>query len=229
MRVTRFLSHSQAARFYDVLGARLDTQAFYEDAVLHELVGHLDLNVCQAVVEFGCGTGRLAAELLEMRLSSEATYLGLDVSGTLIDLTKRRLDRWGGRAAVRQCNGAPAIDAADGAFDRFSCTYVLDLLPDVEIRAVLDEAHRVLKSDGLIGLASLTNGPTLISGLVSTMWRGLHHLSPWLLGGCRPIAIRPFLSNSGWRVAYANIVVRFGIASEMVVAKPVPTPQTSSS
>ena len=69
MRATRFLSHSQAARFYDVLGARLDTQAFYEDAVLHELVGHLDLNVCQAVVEFGCGTGRLAAELREMRLS----------------------------------------------------------------------------------------------------------------------------------------------------------------
>ena len=46
----------------------------------------------------------------------------------------------------------------DGAFDRFIRTYVLDLLPDVEIRAVLDEAHRVLKPDGLIGLASLTKG-----------------------------------------------------------------------
>jgi hypothetical protein len=30
----RLLSHSQAARFYDMLGAGLDTQAFYEATAL---------------------------------------------------------------------------------------------------------------------------------------------------------------------------------------------------
>ena len=76
-----------------------------------------------------------------------------------------------------------------------------------------------MKAGGLLGIASLTNGPTPTSRLISTMWRGLHRLSPWLVGGCRPIAIRTLISNSKWSIDYENIVVRFGIPSEIVVAR----------
>jgi hypothetical protein len=38
---TRLLSHSQAARSYDVLGAGLGTQAFYEAAALHRIPTYL--------------------------------------------------------------------------------------------------------------------------------------------------------------------------------------------
>jgi ubiquinone/menaquinone biosynthesis C-methylase UbiE len=219
MTTTPLLSHEQAARFYDRLGVGLDTQAFYEAAALRELVEHFDMKACRAVVEFGCGTGRLAAELLEIYLAPEATYLGLDVSATMVGLTKRRLNHWGARVDVRQCDGAPRIEAADGAFDRFISTYVLDLLSDDEIRGVLGEAHRVLKPDGLLGLASLTSGPTPTSRLVSTVWRRLHRISPWLVGGCRPIELSTFVSNSDWTIAYSNVVVRFGIPSEIIIAK----------
>lgn len=218
--MTRLLSHSQAARFYDLLGARLDTQAFYEAEALHDLVAHLELERCRSVVEFGFGTGRLAADLFSAHLPPNATYFGLDVSATMVDLAKSRLRPFGRRVEVRQSAGEPYIDAADGTFDRFICTYVFDLLPDDDIRAVLTEARRILTSDGLIGIVSLTNGPRPLSRFVSTMWRGLHLLSPWLVGGCRPISIRTFVSNRQWRISYANIVVRFGIPSEIVVARP---------
>ncbi len=218
--MTRFLSHSQAARFYDLLGARLDTQAFYEAEALHDLVAHLELKTCRSVMEFGFGTGQLAAELLSAHLPPNATYFGLDVSATMVDLAKSRLRPFGRRAEVRQSPGGPHIDVADGTIDRFICTYVFDLLPDDDIRAVLTEARRILTPDGLIGIVSLTNGPRPLSRLVSTMWRGLHHLSPWLVGGCRPISIRTFVSNEQWRISYANIVLRFGIPSEIVVARP---------
>lgn len=224
MTTTPVLSHQQAARFYDRLGAGLDTQAFYEAAVLHELIEHFDMKTCRAVVEFGCGTGRLAAELMEVYLSPEATYLGLDVSATMVDLTKRRLNRWNTRVDFRQCDGAPHIEAGDDAFDRFICTYVLDLLSDDEIRGVLGEARRVLKPDGLLGLASLTSGPTPTSRLVSTAWRRLHRISPWLVGGCRPIALSTFISNSDWAIDYSNVVVRFGIPSEIIIAKRLSKP-----
>jgi ubiquinone/menaquinone biosynthesis C-methylase UbiE len=223
MAATRFLSHSQAARFYDALGTGLDTQAFYEAAALHELVAHLELRTCRSVVEFGSGTGRLAADLLDAHLAPEATYLGVDVSATMVRLANNNLRRFGKRAEVRQSDGRPHIDAADGSFDRFICTYVLDLMPDDEIAAVLNEAHRVLKPDGLLGLASLTHGPTPVSRLVSTLWRRLHGLSPWLVGGCRPIAISSFISNSQWHIAYTNIIVRFGVPSEIVVARALST------
>ena len=220
MAMTRLLSHSQAARFYDLLGARLDTQAFYEAEALRDLVAHLELEACRSVMEFGFGTGRLAAELLSSHFPPNATYFGLDVSATMVDLAKSRLRPFGRRVEVRQSAGGPHIDAADGTFDRFICTYVFDLLPDDDIRAVLTEARRILTPDGLLGIVSLTNGPRPLSRLVSTMWRGLHHLSPWLVGGCRPISIRTFVSNKQWRISYANIVVRFGIPSEIVVARP---------
>jgi ubiquinone/menaquinone biosynthesis C-methylase UbiE len=228
MKNVRVLSHDQAARFYDKLGAGLDTQSFYEDAVLRELVAHLKINDCRAVVEFGCGTGRLAAELFESSLSPEATYLGLDVSSAMVALAKTRLKPWSDRAAVRQCDGESRIDAAAGTFDRFICTYVLDLLSENDIRAVLGEAHRVLTPDGLLALASLTNGRTPASRLISTTWRGLHAISPWLVGGCRPIIVESFLARSEWTIEYANVISRFGIPSELVVAKPLPLPRSAS-
>jgi len=97
---------------------------------------------------------------------------------------------------------------------------VFDLLSDDDTRAALTEARRTLKPDGLLGLVSLTDGSTPLSRLVSMTWRGLHRVSPWLVGGCRPIALHSFLSNMEWRIEYRNIIVRFGVPSEVVVARP---------
>ena len=62
----------------------------------------------------------------------------------MVDLAKSRLRPFGRRAEVRRSAGEPHIDAADGTFDRFICTYVFDLLPDDDIRAILTEARRIL-------------------------------------------------------------------------------------
>jgi ubiquinone/menaquinone biosynthesis C-methylase UbiE len=218
--MTWLFSHAQAARFYDLLGAALDTQAFYEIAAVHDLLAHLQLARCQSVVEFGIGTGRLAAELLSAHLPADAIYFGLDVSATMVRLAKRRLRPFAARAEARQSDGTARINAVDGTFDRFISTYVFDLLSNDDIQAVLTEARRVLKPDGLLGLVSLTDGSSPLSRFVSTTWRGLHRISPWLVGGCRPIALHGFLSNMEWRIEYRNIIVRFGVPSEIVVARP---------
>ena len=132
MQKAKLFSHRQAARFYDMLGVGLDTQTFYETAALHDLVVHLKLATGRSVVEFGCGTGRLAAELLSVHLPNDATYFGLDVSNTMVRLAKGRLCPFAGRAEVRQSDGTPYIDTPDATFDRFIPTYVLDLLSDEE-------------------------------------------------------------------------------------------------
>jgi hypothetical protein len=78
-----------------------------------------------------------------------------------------------------------------------------------------------LKPDGLLGLVILTDGPGPLSRLVTMAWRGLQHISPWVVGGCRPIALRDILSEAEWRVEYRRIAVRFGVPSEVVVARPL--------
>lgn len=207
-----------AQRFYDRFGAMQDTQGFYERPALHDLRAHVELGSARSVVEFGCGTGRFAAELLNTDLPPETTYLALDISRTMVELTAGRLNPFGTRAQVRQSDGSPRIDAADGAFDRFISNYVLDLLPDDEIRAVLDEAHRVLAPGGLLGVASLTNGPGPISRLVSTVWCAAHTLSPWLVGGCRPIELLRYISAPRWNLTHRAVVTPYGVPSEIVVA-----------
>lgn len=166
-------------------------------------------------------SGRLAAELLSAHLPPDATYLGLDVSTTMVRLATSRLRPFGERANVVRTDGTAHIDAADRTFDSFVSAYVFDLLSDDDARALVNEARRVLRSDGLLGLVSLTDGPSLLSRSVTMTWRGLHSISPWLVGGCRPITLRRFFSNAQWRIQYRNIIVRFGVPSEVIVARPL--------
>lgn len=215
----RLLSHDEARRFYDRFGAKQDAQAFYERPALERLIAGLRLGEARAVVEFGCGTGRLAAELLEAHLQPGCRYLGLDLSATMVALARARVARFGARAEVRQTDGAPRIEAPDGAFDRFVSTYVFDLLPEPEIRLLLAEAHRVLAPGGLLGVAGLTYGRRGLPGAVSRIWQGIHQLHPALLGGCRPIALESYLRERGWRLLQRSVVAPFAIASEAVVAE----------
>jgi ubiquinone/menaquinone biosynthesis C-methylase UbiE len=216
---TRTLSHSEARRFYDRFGAKQDAQAFYERPALERLIAELRLGEARAVVEFGCGTGRLAAELLGTQLSPECRYLGLDLSATMVGLARARVAPFGARAEVRQTEGAPRIEAPDGSFDRFVSTYVLDLLPEPEIRLLLDEAQRVLAPRGLLGVAGLTHGGRGVPGAVPWLWERVHRLRPALVGGCRPIALATYLSERTWKIRHRSVVSPYAIPSEVVAAE----------
>ena len=217
--VVRTLSHEEARAFYDRFGARQDAQAFYERPALDRLIAQLRLTEARAVVEFGCGTGRLAAELLGNQLSPECRYLGLDLSATMVGLAKKRVAAFGARVEVRQTEGTPRIEAPDGSFDRFLSTYVLDLLPEREIRVLLEEAQRVLAPGGLLGIASLTQGEHGLPSAVSWLWERVHQLRPVLVGGCRPIALEAYLSGRGWKIQHRSVVSPYAIPSEVVVAE----------
>ena len=220
----RLLSSTQAERFYDTLGKKLDSQTFYEAPALNDLAAHLDLESCRAVLEFGCGTGRFAEELFETRLPPPATYVGRDISKVMVRLAGERLARFGPRATVGKSDGGARIDSPNGAFDKFLCTFVLDLLPRAEAQAVIREAQRVLSPGGLAGLISLTNGKTPVARVVTTVWNGLRAVSPMLVGGCRPVEILSLVPAPDWKIEHQAIVTSFGIPCEIVVARKTDAP-----
>ena len=98
------LSRDEARCFYDWLGARQDTQAFYEDRALADLVAHAAFEKARSVFEFGCGTGRFAADLLADVLLPDCVYHGIDISPRMIALAQRRLVPW---RNARAWNSAP--------------------------------------------------------------------------------------------------------------------------
>ncbi len=217
----RVVTHQQARRIYDLIGRAQDTRPLSERRALDELAGTCAFESAGAVFEFGCGTGRYAAGLLGDRLARDCRYVGCDVSPRMVALASRRLASWAPRARVLLTDGLPWLAEPDASFDRFISTYVLDLLGAEDIGVVLAEAHRVLRPGGLIGLVSLTKGASVSARILTTAWERLWAVSPWILGGCRPLEITTYLSRGSWRVRHDKSVGTYLLTSQVVVAERV--------
>jgi ubiquinone/menaquinone biosynthesis C-methylase UbiE len=213
------LSHHEARRTYDRIGSRQDSQAFYEDRATALVLLHGDFTSAESVFEFGCGTGRFARRLLEEYLSNTAHYRGVDVSPNMVRLAQTRLASHSSQAEVILTEGGPPVDEPAESYDRFVSNYVFDLLSHEDIRAVLREAHRMLRPDGLLCLSGLSSGSGFASRIVAGALSRIQSLRPSLVGGCRPIDLLPFLPESEWQVQHHSKVVAFGIPSEAVVAR----------
>ena len=213
-------SRQQAKAFYDQFGRKQDAQSFYEDPALQDLVDHAALEQARTVFEFGCGTGRFAERLLDRYLPLDAVYRGTDLSETMATLARERLHRFGNRVEIVLTDGSLVSAVSPASVDVFVAAYVLDLLPDEDIRGVLAEARRVLRPGGRLCVASLTHGRAGLPRLVSWLWARVHALRPALVGGCRPLNLVQFMNDRTWCLDHVNIVVAYGIPSEIIVASP---------
>ena len=208
----RGLTQTETEKFYDALGAKQDGAGYYEDVTLAELTRFANFESAASIVEFGCGTGRFAEEILRL---NNASYWGCDVSATMIQLSKKRLATFSERVTLVKSSGDLSLPLPDNSADRFVSNYVLDILSADEIEAVLREAKRILKPDGLLCLTGLTHGKGLFSKAWTAFWNLRFDLNPKWVGGCRPVALTDFLD--GWEVLHHNIVTVRGISSEVVV------------
>lgn len=214
------LSYSQSRDFYDRFGKKQDSQAFYENAAVDELVAHAGFEQAASVFEFGCGTGRFAHRLLGDLLPSGARYVGVDISSTMLNLSRERLAAFAGRVELIESLGPIHFPLEDNSVDRVVSTYVLELLSSWDILRFLDEARRVLVPGGKLALINLTPGFNLPTRIVTSIWRGLYWLKPSLVGGCRPIHLASRLDKSDWTIDHIQMVNRYCVPSEVLVATP---------
>ncbi len=214
------LTRAEARSFYDQFGAKQDAQWFYEGPAVTRVLAQGAFQNARSVFEFGCGTGHVAEMLLDQYLPPSATYEGCDLSTTMIALARQRLAKFGDRVKLCTSDGSPRLAAvASAQFDRVVSNYVVDLLAPDDIGTLLEEAYRVLRPDGRLCLVSLTFGVSLMSQSISWLWQRVHSLRPQLVGGCRPVRLTEFLSAQRWRVGYREVVVAYGIPSEVLVAE----------
>lgn len=213
------LKPSEAKSFYDRFGKKQDTQSFYENPALDDLIAHASFSEAKKVFEFGCGTGRFAASLLSEHLPAEATYVGCDLSRTMVDLATERLAIYLERARVVQSDGTVLFPVSDYSVDRVISTYVLDLISEADIEKFFLEAYRALNVGGKVCLVGLTKGVTFLSHIVVAIWTLVFHLRASLVGGCRPISLEQYANQKLWELEYRNVVTAFGVPSEVLVAR----------
>ena len=217
----RTLSPVEARSVYNRIGRVQDWQSFYEHAPIDEMIAHAGFETATSVYELGCGTGELGRRLFTDYLDSSATYHGVDISDTMVELATKRLAPWSDRAEVERVSGELPLPGDDHRFDRFIVAYVFDLLDTERTQAVLDEAHRLLTPDGLMCTASLTNGPTRASRALSGTWQWVWSKTPSVLGGCRPVDMAQQISLKRWEILHRTVVTSWAVPSEVVIARPV--------
>ncbi len=212
------LTYYEAKQFYDSFGRKQDKQ-FYEESAINDLIENSKFYKAKNIVEFGCGTGKLASRLLKSTLPDSCHYTGVDISQTMIALCQKNIEQYSERAKCYRNNGEPKIDVPNQSADRFVSTYVLDLLTEKDSLTLLNEAYRILLPGGYLCLASLTHGISPISRIVEILWNGLYKLKPSIVGGCRPIHLKGYLQTDKWHIIHDSFIVSCGIPSEVLIAK----------
>ncbi len=212
----------EARRFYDQFGARQDRQGRYEDPPLKRMIEQAAFGQALRVLEFGCGTGRFAEGILRESLPAEARYLGLDISSTMVELARKRLRDFADRARIQQIDGSCRLPVADHSQDRVVANYVLDLLDESRIDRFIGESRRVLAPGGRLCLTNLTHGERLLNRSLMKLWTLVRRIQPRLVGGCRPLDLRPRLRVPGWEILHHEVIVAAAIPSQVLVAR-VPT------
>lgn len=214
------LTYNELKIFYDSFGKKQDKQ-LYEESAIHVLIEQGKFNEANNIVEFGCGTGKLASRLLRGVLSSNCHYMGVDISQTMTSLCQKNTVQFAERAKCYKNEGEPIIDLPDQSADQFISTYVLDLLTEKDVITLLNEAYRILLPGGYLCLASLTHGISLSSRIVEFAWNTLFKLKPSIVGGCRPIKLTQHLQSEKWDIIHDSVIVSFGVPSEVLIAKRV--------
>jgi ubiquinone/menaquinone biosynthesis C-methylase UbiE len=154
---------------------------------------------------------------LQDHLPSSATYLGCDVSSTMINLATERLAPYAERAKVVRSNGSIRFPVSDQSVDHVMSSYVLDLLSGEDILLVFAEAHRVLTAGGKLCLVSLAKGATFPSKIVSFIWMTLFRIRASLVGGCRPIRLESHFDQELWQFEYQNVLTPFQVPSQVLI------------
>jgi ubiquinone/menaquinone biosynthesis C-methylase UbiE len=222
------LNSSEARAYYDHFGKKQDSQGFYEDPAIDDLISHANLQDAEAIFEFGCGTGKFAARLLEKHLRSSATYFGCDVSPVMVELATQRVIPYAERGKVVRSDGTIHFQLSDHSVDRVICNYVLDLLSERDTRLFFAEAHRVLTLGGKLCLVSLTKGVTLLSRIVSSLWEAVFRMRASLVGGCRPIRLESYADQEYWQIEYQKVMTAFGVPSEVLILNPKIVPNNAN-
>lgn len=205
------ISTKAARRFYDRLGAGHDLAERYEGRAKRLALARLDLAPGQQLLNVGVGTGK-EHQKLQAAIAPNGLAFGLDLSAVMLNLAQSR-------TGAPLCEGnARHLPFATASFDRLFSSYLLDLLPARDLPGLLVDFGRVLKPGGRMVLVSLTEGVTLPSRALVSLWKMAYAISPVACGGCRPLQLADMVSNAGFSQVEREVVVQLAIPSEIIVA-----------
>ncbi len=216
------LTPKEARAHYDAHAHKQDAQGWYEDPAFHILIALSEFEAATDILEVGCGTGRFAEMILREHSGRNTRYTGIDIAPAMLARAARRLERFAPHVTLKPGDVTLGLTAASAHMDRIIATYLFDLLSPAQSKNLVAEFHRVLRPGGFLCMASLT--PNTLDGdttILTQIWRLVQKRWPWIVGGCRPVNLRPLLDSSRWGVVAQETVSPRGLTSEVLVARKI--------
>ena len=166
----------------------------------------------KTAVDIGCGTGPLIDELVRHGIDA----IGIDSSPGALEAARQRTP-----GATFHLGSVTRLPLADGSVDAATLIEVVEHLDDTTLDAAINEAHRVLKSAGLL-LITTPNREDLAGSMrqcpeCGTEFHIYQHVRRWTA-----TSLRDYLQTRGFRAEVRGIrFVEAGSAWERFVRRTV--------
>ena len=214
--VARVLTtRSETRAFYNKISKIYDLMAEHsEGPVRRKCLHKLAPKPAETLLEIGCGTGHVTAELAQAAGRRGRVY-AVDLSDGMLGQTRQLLERERlGERVCLCCADAAKMPFKDGQIDALFMSFTLELFDTPEIPVVLEECGRVLRSGGRLGIAALTEAGH--HELLVAAYEWTHRHFPNFLD-CRPIFARRSIEDAGFRVQDAEVAMMW-VPVEIVLA-----------
>jgi ubiquinone/menaquinone biosynthesis C-methylase UbiE len=208
------IPQSEIARIYDAIAPIYDVWGYLtESRARRQAIELAGIRDGESVLEVAVGTGLAFRQIVT--LNPHGRNEGLDLSEGMLRRAQQNLKLCDPSSYRLQLGTALKLPFPDGAFDLLMNSYMFDLLPQAEMRSVLQEFRRVLKPVGRLVLVNMTKPQ---EGTLP-LYEWLYHWWPRLMGGCRAVELADLVRNSRFVILKRSYVQQLLFPSEIILAR----------
>lgn len=196
-------SKREIAAYYDRIAGIYDTLAEKPERRVRERgVKALGAQPGESILEIGIGTG-VSLVAFAKAVGPDGFVIGVELSERMIRRSQERIREQDPSRRARLARGDGAkLPVRARVVDGIFMSFTLELFDTPEIPVVLGECRRTLKVGGRIAVVALSDQEPADFGTRAMEW--LHEHFPRLLN-CRPIPVRRYLEEAGFRIASSAI------------------------
>jgi len=200
---------NQTQAFYDRISGVYDAMADSSEHIAREKgLVQLGVEPGQSVAEIGFGTGHSLVSLAQS-VGSTGKVIGFDISPGMGKVAHDRLQKEGFAGTVElHIDPIPPLPLEDDSIDRCFMSFTLELFPDADIAAVLEEVHRVLRPTGKITVVGM--GIEDHPGVMERTYQWFHRHFPHIVD-CHPIDIAGVLRQAGLVIVQEETMEMWGL------------------